>query len=44
LPADRPKSLQILLDVGSDPNLLSAANRVGGESLLSLTLFAAQRP
>lgn len=44
LPTDRPKSLQILLDVGSDPNLLSAANRVGGESLLSLTLFAAQRP
>ncbi len=41
LPADRLQSLQILLDVGSDPNLRGPAKSVGGENLLSPTLFAA---
>jgi hypothetical protein len=41
LPGDRLKSLQILLDVGSDPNLQGPAKGVGGEDLLSPTLFAA---
>jgi hypothetical protein len=41
LPADRLKSLQMLLSVGSDPNLRGPADSVGGENLLSPTLFAA---
>lgn len=41
LPADRLKSLQLLLDVGADPNLQGPSDSVGGENLLSPTLFAA---
>lgn len=41
LPGDRLKSLAILLDLGSDPNLQGPAKGVGGENLLSPTLFAA---
>ena len=41
LPADRLKSLQMLLDVGADPNLQGSSDGVGGENLLSPTLFAA---
>lgn len=41
LPGDRLNSLQMLLDVGSDPNLQGPAQAVGGEDLLSPTLFAA---
>lgn len=41
LPVDRLKSLKILLDVGADPNLAGPSNNVGGENLLSPTLFAA---
>lgn len=41
LPVDRLKSLQVLLDVGADPNLQGPSESVGGENLLSPTLFAA---
>lgn len=41
LPTERLKCLKLLLDVGSDPNLPGPEDEVGGEDLLSPTLFAA---
>lgn len=41
LPAERLDCLKLLLDVGSDPNLQGPSSMVGGEDLLSPTLYAA---